>query len=106
LPQLGSPGFPSFFVLAKFRIGQISSLKEQTASLVFNGLIEHLLQGSIGLRRHFCEAAVRRATDPDRCWQTNMYTQAYAESSTGKDRAPKCEVKPVALFAFNDELLP
>jgi hypothetical protein len=44
LPQLGPPRFPSFFVLAKFRIGQIRSLKEQTASLVFDSPIEHFLQ--------------------------------------------------------------
>jgi hypothetical protein len=78
LPQLGAPGFPSFFVLAKFRIGQIRAFKKQTGSLVFNGLIEHLLQGSIDMLRHFCEAAVRRGTDADCGWHTKMYALKYA----------------------------
>jgi hypothetical protein len=43
LPQLGSPGFPRFLVLAEFRIGPIGLLKQQTAPLVFNGPIKRFL---------------------------------------------------------------
>jgi hypothetical protein len=74
LPQLGLPCLPCFFILAEFCVSEIGALEEETAPLVFDGLIEHLLQGRVGLFRHLREALVRCGADTDRCWHTNLYT--------------------------------
>ena len=62
---------------------------------MFNGLIEHLLQGSIDMLRHFCEAAVRRGTDADCGWHTKMYALTYAQLSTnGRTTHRQWSVEP------------
>jgi hypothetical protein len=84
MPQLGSPRFPSFFVLPKFRVRLVGLLKEQPAPLVFNRSIEHFLERTVGLFRHLREAPVRCGTDAD-CWcHTNVYAPPYAQLSTNK----------------------
>src|SRR5437899_2458140 len=45
LPQLGLPCLPRLLILAQLRVSEIGPLEEQTAALVFDGLIEHFLQG-------------------------------------------------------------
>src|SRR6266446_10331888 len=84
MPQLGSPRFPSFFVLPKFRVRLVGLLKEQAAPLVFNRSIEHFLERTVSLFRHLREAPVRCGTDADCCCHTNVYTPPYAQLSTNK----------------------
>jgi hypothetical protein len=84
MPQLGSPRFPSLFVLPKFRVRLVGLLKEQAAPLVFNRSIEHFLERPVGLFRHLREAPVRCGTDTDCCCHTNVYAPPYAQLSTNK----------------------